>query len=605
MRFLQRWEEAATIAQRQRVTGDASAPGSIGHGIVGDGGYAVALTGLLLVPLLIFTAFAVDVGSWYAQGTEQQRAADAAALAAVVWVDNPSNPTLYQTVGLDVAARNGYQNGTGGVSVSITKVSGNRVQATITAPRQRYFSSIIYPASTLTRRATAEYNLPVPLGSPRNYLGTGWLTNGPTNTAYERENIWLAISGYCTDKQQGDRKAARYAGPVSNPGDNPCSGATNSEYSPTNYEFYIELPAGRTYATDVLIFGGSFFVSDSSATNCSSLKEGSPDEPVSGTQVAGTTREGCPGSTSPARSLMGTTFTLYQADATPLDDSDNPPMTSVGGCSNVTSGLSPATTAGALGQKYFGPRGTKPGQGGSPETNLPAPYDPPTTNPDDFFGRTGWWRLCRIPASAPAGRYILRVNNQDLNAGTDLTVGSNAFSIVADRVGASGLCDSRMDAMCPRVYAKDYLSIYARKVPGKPQGTFFLAEVGQAHAGKLVQIELWDFAENAQLLEILKPTGGPGACGTASTWANQSFRYKLGNGSWSGTVTSVSPTSAWNGQLVTLEFNLPASWGAGGANPPVCNSWFKVRTTYSDTLAGQDRTTWSLKIIGDPVHLVD
>ena len=42
-------------------------------------GYVVALTALLLVPMLVFTAFATDVGAWYVRAQEIQRAADAAA----------------------------------------------------------------------------------------------------------------------------------------------------------------------------------------------------------------------------------------------------------------------------------------------------------------------------------------------------------------------------------------------------------------------------------------------------------------------------------------------------------------------------------------------
>ncbi|MEZ5226562.1 MAG: pilus assembly protein TadG-related protein [Acidimicrobiales bacterium] len=45
-------------------------------------GYVLATTALLLIPLMIFAALAVDVGGWYAQATQAQRAADAAALAA-------------------------------------------------------------------------------------------------------------------------------------------------------------------------------------------------------------------------------------------------------------------------------------------------------------------------------------------------------------------------------------------------------------------------------------------------------------------------------------------------------------------------------------------
>ena len=44
-------------------------------------GYALALTALLLIPLLSFAAIGVDIGVWYLQAQRNQRVADAAALA--------------------------------------------------------------------------------------------------------------------------------------------------------------------------------------------------------------------------------------------------------------------------------------------------------------------------------------------------------------------------------------------------------------------------------------------------------------------------------------------------------------------------------------------
>ncbi|MCX7619456.1 MAG: pilus assembly protein TadG-related protein [Acidimicrobiales bacterium] len=576
--------KSGEASRGRRLTGDRSTPASIGHGPVGDGGYAVVLSGLLLVPLLIFTSFAVDVGSWYAQGVEQQRAADAAALAAVVWADNPSNPTLYQTVGLETAQRNGFQHGVGGVSVSIDRISGNRVQATITAPRQRYFSSLFYPASTLTRRSVAEYVLPVPLGSPRNFIGTGDFGLGSANTPYEMENLWMAISGRCTDKQQGDRKAALKANNNTN---NNCQGADNLEYSDINYEYYVELPTNRTYDTDVLIFSGNMMNVGTSSTQCNTPGTWDPDgsgplpaEPVN------VTNEMCFGGLA-SQPVMPTTFTLYQADSTPLDDSDNPPMTAVNGC---TSGFGTGTG----GQKTFNPI-TTPNQNTTAEHNYPSAGTAWNPAPGQFRSRLGWWRLCTIPASAPAGKYILRVRNQSSPGGAaSNNNGSNAYSIVANRSTNPGLCDYRTDSTCPRVYAKDFMSVYARSA-GTAQ--FFLAEVGPQHAGKQVEVQLWDAAEGAQSLRIKRPNG-------CNSWVDETFDFRVNsNGTGgieaSGTGVQVINIAGYdfNNDLITINWTLPASW-----NPPACNQWYRVEYTYS--ASATDRTTWSLKIIGDPVHLV-
>ena len=51
---------------------------------VGERGYAMILTSLMIVPLLGFAGFAVDVGAWYSRASSLQRASDAAALAGVV-----------------------------------------------------------------------------------------------------------------------------------------------------------------------------------------------------------------------------------------------------------------------------------------------------------------------------------------------------------------------------------------------------------------------------------------------------------------------------------------------------------------------------------------
>ena len=53
-----------------------------------DEGYFSVMFALLLVPLMLFAALAVDVGFWYTRAMEIQRAADSAALAGVVWQPN-------------------------------------------------------------------------------------------------------------------------------------------------------------------------------------------------------------------------------------------------------------------------------------------------------------------------------------------------------------------------------------------------------------------------------------------------------------------------------------------------------------------------------------
>ena len=71
----------------------------------GDDGYVLVLTTLMLVPMLILTAFAVDLGAWYAQASKMQRAVDNAALAAVVWMPDHTKAT---SAAAQVLTENGY-----------------------------------------------------------------------------------------------------------------------------------------------------------------------------------------------------------------------------------------------------------------------------------------------------------------------------------------------------------------------------------------------------------------------------------------------------------------------------------------------------------------
>jgi len=538
-------------------------PGARFRRLQRDDGYVMAMMGLLIVPLVIVTAFATDVGQWYAQAAQMQRTADAAALAGVVWIGDKTDPNRYRTEALKVADQNGFGDGDtvngSPVTVTVTKVPPNRLRVTIDARAMVFFG----PAAGKTRQdlersAAAEFNLSVPLGSPRNFLGTGNLGKGAVGTPYQREGLWMAISGYCTDKQQGDRIAAAYSGGPS--GGNGCTGAQNPEFSDVSYELYIDLPTTRAYATNVLIFNGNFST-NTGASSCPSYASRNP------------TLETCPGNLA-GKARQPTTFTLYRADSTPLDDTDNPTMASVNGCGTSTAGIN--------GTKTFDAR-----TDGNSDTNFT--FNPSASLFDGSSVWNSWWNMCTIPSTALGGRYILRVRAQASTAGVAAqNNGSNAYGVVANRSTTQALCDSRTDITCPRVYAKDYLSVFATQ-SGLPQ--FFLAEIGPEHAGKRVLIKLWDPAEGATELRIRRPTG-------CSTWAYQTFDWTDGSNSGTG-VDRINITSfSFNNRSVDISFRLPTTY-----SPALCNQWYQVEYAFSP--GASDRTTWSLEILGDPVHLIE
>mgnify|MGYP001460829428 CR=1 FL=1 len=153
-----------------------------------DRGIAIITTALLLVPMMIFAAFGVDLASWYSRISYLQKSADAAALAGTVWMPNEAKATQ---VACESLAKNGISGspdcGTGPFEVTVVGIGTSTLRVTVTDPSAaRYFSQVVSGGNQrLTRSAEAEYNLPIPLGSPLNYFGgDATRTAQPSVTTY-------------------------------------------------------------------------------------------------------------------------------------------------------------------------------------------------------------------------------------------------------------------------------------------------------------------------------------------------------------------------------------------------------------------------------------
>lgn len=494
----------------------------------GERGNILVMTALLTVPLLIFVGFSVDVGAWYSRASRLQRAADAAALAGVIWMPDFDKA---EDVALETAKRNGFESGVDDITVRVSRdpTSNRRLRVAIEDDRaETYFASVVMDSIQIDRRAIGEYVLPVPLGSPANHFGTGDLVNRITGG--QNEYFWAAVNGFCTDKVDGDRVLSRWFG------NKVPSGATcpytvgNTEYRPAGYTYYVDLPAGRASDVTLAIYDAAYYPGAPS---------GSPDLSLG------------------SSSTIDTTFTLRRPDASPLDDSDNP--------------------------RYDGCRSGEP----NPRTF--------TTNQTGVFqaglgapGPERWTRFCTLDTSAPAGRYLLEVKTPPDQA---RSLGSNGYSLWA-KLGAGNFCDGRTDPTCPRVYGKDDMSVFARS-SGRT-GEFFLTEIDKIHAGKQMLIRLWDPGEGGKDIQIIDPIG-----------RTVPFTYSVDGGPFTTVEqTSLNVSGAagtpdnYNGKSVELLVSL------AGYDPPASNSWWKIKYSFNSGSV-TDRTTWSVSIIGDPVHLVE
>ena len=134
-------------------------------------------------------AVVLDISWYWINSNRVQKAADAAALAGVVWLPG-DEPKAIQTA-IYEAAKNGYTVAANGVAVNgltltAAKQVGNdrRLNVSIRAPVGTFFMRL-FGLNTImaARSARAEYVLPVAMGSPENYYGVfGQVRNATMTT---------------------------------------------------------------------------------------------------------------------------------------------------------------------------------------------------------------------------------------------------------------------------------------------------------------------------------------------------------------------------------------------------------------------------------------
>jgi hypothetical protein len=131
---------------------------------------------------------------------------------------------------------------------------------------------------------------------------------------------------------------------------------------------------------------------------------------------------------------------------------------------------------------------------------------------------------------------------------------------------------------------------------------FYLAEIGAEHAGKQMEITLFDPGEGGNYIQIKDPNGTAVA-----------FDYHTADNDYSGTgVTQLDVSGCtgypqvgsdrasqcrYNERFVVITVDLPANY----ATTYPGQKWWKIYYNFSSSVT--DRSTWSVRIIGDPVHL--
>lgn len=462
-------------------------------------GAVLILTAAMLIVLMGAAAMGTDLGWLYLNGRRTQQAADAAALAGVVYLPN-DEPTAVTTA-LDMARANEYVDGSmgGDATVVANKLVDNdrRLQVTVTRSVDTYFLKVFgIDTIALSRSAVAEYVLPLPLGSPEPQFGNDPECAPNIDTGVGCTNIWANIHGKYTNRVMGDAFSPWCKG------SNGTTCTHNEWYRDRGYLFGVELDAdtaslGIDLLDPAFVQGGNDYL-------------WAGDNPISGN--VGPEVE----------------FTLWSEDPTPLDLSDG----------NVI-----------LCQVVYAPE----------------PVGTPFT----------WRDFCDV-SGADAGVYPLQVRIADENFGL------NRYSI---RTSAAGAANSR-------VYGLGDMSIYANVQNGGSD--FFLAEVDEVHKGKQLIIELFDPGEanGNNFIHIRDPFGNSPECHVQVP--NDSIDEVLTD----CIIDATRPARNYNGDWIYVSIDLPGTYSCNGAN-----CWWKVFYDYANE--ANDTTTWTARIEGNPVRLVE
>ncbi len=549
------------------------------------------MAALIMLPLLAFTGFAVDYGAWYTYANRMQRAVDAAALAGVVWMPNDEKA---EAVALETAKANGFNDADGDVSVTVTPVGNRRLRVLIVDTNvPRFFSSLFVSGMDIQRQALAEYVQSVPMGSPDNSLGNDpekWSAVG-----YNKPYYWLNVASPESTKVNGDQYTAgdctgAYTG---------CSGASNLNYSQDGYFYRLTvdskpasgdlriqafdpafLDVGNTCATGAnLPTAGSTWNTQAATL----VSQGAPADAVN-RYVAGN-NEWCVADSSFGGNDITTTYIVRGPDSTPFDNLDNPVV-----CTKTFDAYDEAVYA-LLNQAD----GYKDGNLG--RENMPFV---------SHFRR--WVDLCQINwSSVVVGDYLLQITSTaDLsNPPSSLidfdpsvaTGGYNKFSL---RAGFG----SPTDATFPtgiNFFADGRLPIYVNQAGSGTVTNFYLARIVPEYAGQILELELFDVADGANAsLTIVPPADLTGSAITGCTFIRDAAPPVVSTSS-TCTQTGLSSTN-YNGRSLTAQIPLPENYGCNAGSDLGC--WFRINLDFGSG-APTDQTTWSARVRGDPVRLVE
>jgi hypothetical protein len=538
----------------------------------GESGQSLIVIALFFSLFMAVVGIAIDI-AWFQFNVDRiQRASDAGALAGVVYL--PGNFAGAQTAAIASIKRNGYVDGVNGASVTVVREPGNdkMLRATVSSPVRTFFARMFGIANFAgSRYARAEFILPVPMGSPQNYYGVNVVCrNGDTPggspacpqvpdavTAAPLTPLGFfgGVEFKGGDRQNGDAYSTYYNSLSGVGGLNVATSTNgNTAYDASGYSYVADFPAG-TVNGSVWLYDPIFCATGGNTSTARRLGVGDYWFAGGGTP-------------------MTTVYKIWDMNGTPYDFTDDipVPLTTKTYLSNGVD-QSPGST-GFMGDGDYG--------GGATTSSGPNCALDPAHNRWVLWG-TG----------LTEGQYRLQVVT---SSGTTSENGINGFGI--EVTSASG--------PLPHVYGQSRMEAF---IVINNTSIFYLAQVEAVHAGKFLEIKLFDPGDiTSTTFKVRIPSASaPGY--TYATFTYTATGSSCGAATSGGPVTSLVTSSSsckyYNNQWVTILAQIPTGYTAPvapGDPPGSGGGWWKIE--YGTLGSGQDITTWQVNIRGNPVHLV-
>ncbi len=568
-------------------------------------------------------ALGVDTARWWVEAQRIQAAADAASTAGVTYM--PEDFAKAKARALEVAKLNGYQPGTG---VTITVTNGakpTQLKVTISSTVDNFFAkSFGVDDSTITRSAVADFNGPAPMGSPCNVFGNepaGTTFSGPVGSALKtpplatcaNPQFWGSISGPEVWKDQGSQFETRKCGGTEDGCVSSGAGAANAEFDPRGFIYLVRVaPSAVGQSIQLQLFDPAYA---STYLVCNSQADGSGSPYPSGTETL----------TNAWNSYVTDGIARYTANVTSFCTGDDPNANkrfpSTANVPTITSfGLrSPTDTL----NPFAGPPMSNcvkqfPGYDETKvsRANLKK-QSTGTLAVNDPLARVfrQWVNLCTFTPTQ-AGDYYLQVRSNvkmggtisavdgtstgNMNvfnqAGDDLTVkgtGTNSFGIRAvSSAGAGAVSVSPSERM--RIFAN----------ANSATSTFNLVKVIPAAQNKSLIVTFFDVGEGASNGSVrLIPPADATNLGTTMSRCTASGVTTTGSGAYlSNCQISGINLTTYNGKLQTIRVPISNTYSCNTTSQGGC--WWRVEVKFG---AGnvRDATTWTARIAGEPIRLID